>query len=170
MDQFDAVDKPTARATKPHETFYNIYNEYGLSDGDQIRQAVSYAEPGNLVPQIIREAAGQALNSATNLVDVAATLATGGTSKALTTGLTGVATNALQGAVGGFADELEANGEDWSGAGVGAATGAATGLANKLIGKSSSKILDNELVNSNLGRGAISGGIGGATSAGLSTA
>ncbi len=60
MDQFYAVDKPTARATKPNETFYNIYNEYGLSDGDQIRQAVSYAEPGNLVPKIIREAAGQA--------------------------------------------------------------------------------------------------------------
>ena len=59
-DQFEAVDQPTARSTKPNETFYNIYDEWGLSDGDDIRQAVSYAEPGSLVPQMIREAAGEA--------------------------------------------------------------------------------------------------------------
>jgi len=59
-DQFEAVDQPTARATKPNETFYNLYEEWGLSDGDDIRQAVSYAEPGSLIPEMIREAAGEA--------------------------------------------------------------------------------------------------------------
>lgn len=59
-NQFNAVDKPTARSTKPNETFYKLYDEWGLSDGDDIRQAVSYAEPGALVPQMIREAAGEA--------------------------------------------------------------------------------------------------------------
>lgn len=59
-NQFNPVDKPTARSTKPNETFYKLYDEWGLSDGDDIRQAVSYAEPGALVPQMIREAAGEA--------------------------------------------------------------------------------------------------------------
>lgn len=59
-NQFNPVDQPTARSTKPNETFYKIYDEWGLSDGDDIRQAVSYAEPGALVPQMIREAAGEA--------------------------------------------------------------------------------------------------------------
>lgn len=59
-NQFNPVDQPTARSTKPNETFYKIYDEWGLSNGDDIRQAVSYAEPGALVPQMIREAAGEA--------------------------------------------------------------------------------------------------------------
>lgn len=58
--QFNAPDKPTVRATKPQETFKNLYNEWGLSDGDEIRQAVSYAEPGSLIPKMISEAAGEA--------------------------------------------------------------------------------------------------------------
>lgn len=58
--QFNAVDKPTARATKPNETFSNLYEEWGLSDGDDIRQAVSYAKQGSLIPQMVREAAGEA--------------------------------------------------------------------------------------------------------------
>lgn len=60
MKQFNPVDKPTTRATKPSETFYNLHNKLGLSDGDQIRQAVHYAEPGQLVPTLIRESAGKA--------------------------------------------------------------------------------------------------------------
>lgn len=59
-DQFEAVDAPTARATKPEETFYNIYENLGLDDGDDIRVATSYAEQGGLIPQMIREAAGEA--------------------------------------------------------------------------------------------------------------
>ena len=59
-NQFNAPDKPTVRATKPQETFKNLYNEWGLSDGDEIRQAVSYAEPGSLIPKMISEAAGEA--------------------------------------------------------------------------------------------------------------
>ena len=58
--QFRVADKPTVRSTKPNETFYNLYDKMGLSDGDQIRQAVRYAEPGELVPTLIREAAGKA--------------------------------------------------------------------------------------------------------------
>lgn len=60
MDQFNPVGTPTTRATKPRETFYNLYNKMGLSGADQIRQAVHYAEPGELLPTMIREAAGQA--------------------------------------------------------------------------------------------------------------
>lgn len=60
LGQFRAADKPTVRATKPAETFYSLYNKLGLSDGDQIRQAVHYADPGELVPTIIRTAAGKA--------------------------------------------------------------------------------------------------------------
>jgi hypothetical protein len=60
LDQFNAVGQPTVRATKPRETFYNLYNDKGLSDENQIRQAVHYAEPGELVPTMIREAAGRA--------------------------------------------------------------------------------------------------------------
>ena len=58
--QFNAPDKPTVRATKPQETFKNLYEDWGLSDGDDIRQAVSYAEPGSLIPKMISEAAGEA--------------------------------------------------------------------------------------------------------------
>jgi len=57
--QFETVDKPTQRATKPMETFYNLYDEWGLSDGDDIRQAVAYADRGSLIPNMIREAAGE---------------------------------------------------------------------------------------------------------------
>jgi hypothetical protein len=60
QSQFNTVDTPTARGTKPNETFYNLYEDYGLSDGDDIRQAVAYAEPGSLLPQMISEAAGEA--------------------------------------------------------------------------------------------------------------
>ena len=59
-DQFNPVDKPTVRATRPTETFSNLHNKLGLSDGDQIRQAVHYAEPGELVPTLIKESAGKA--------------------------------------------------------------------------------------------------------------
>lgn len=58
--QFNTVDTPTARGTKPNETFYNLYEDYGLSDGDDIRQAVAYADPGSLLPKMISEAAGEA--------------------------------------------------------------------------------------------------------------
>lgn len=72
-DQFGTVDKPTTRSTKPAETFYNIYDKMGLSDGDEIRQAIQYAEPGELIPQVIREAAGQSgvidITDATKLVN-----------------------------------------------------------------------------------------------------
>ena len=71
--QFGAIDKPTMRQTKPNETFYNLYDKMGLTDGDQIRQAVHYAEPGELIPTMIREAAGKSgvvdLSDATKLVD-----------------------------------------------------------------------------------------------------
>lgn len=60
INQFNPVGQPTVRATKPRETFYNLYNKMGLSDENQIRQAVHYAEPGELIPTMIREAAGQA--------------------------------------------------------------------------------------------------------------
>lgn len=73
IDQFNPVREPTVRSTKPRETFYNLYNDLGLSDADQIRQAVHYAEPGELVPTIIREAAGQAgvvdITDAKGLID-----------------------------------------------------------------------------------------------------
>ena len=59
MSQFNAPDKPTVRATKPKDTFYTLYDEWGLSDGNDIRQAVSYADPDGLIPQMIREAAGE---------------------------------------------------------------------------------------------------------------
>lgn len=59
ISQFNAPDKPTVRATKPADTFYKLYDEWGLSDGDDIRQAVSYADPDGLIPQMIREAAGE---------------------------------------------------------------------------------------------------------------
>ena len=59
-NQFNAPDKPTVRATKPQETFKNLYENWGLSDGDDIRQAISYAEPGSLIPKMISEAAGEA--------------------------------------------------------------------------------------------------------------
>lgn len=59
IDQFNRPNTPTVRSTKPSETFYNLYEDWGLSDGDDIRQAVSYAEQGSLIPQMIREAAGQ---------------------------------------------------------------------------------------------------------------
>lgn len=58
--QFNAVDKPTSRSTKPVETFTNLYEDWGLSNGDDIRQAVSYAKQGALIPQMVREAAGEA--------------------------------------------------------------------------------------------------------------
>lgn len=57
--QFNAVEKPVTRSTKPNETFYNLYEDWGLSDGDEIRQAVSYADQGALIPQMVREAAGE---------------------------------------------------------------------------------------------------------------
>ena len=57
--QFNPPDKPTVRATKPTETFSNLYEEWGLSDGDDIRHAVSYAKQGALIPQMVREAAGE---------------------------------------------------------------------------------------------------------------
>lgn len=60
MNQFNPVGQPTVRATKPRETFYNLYNDMGLSGENQIRQAVHYAEPGQLIPTMIREAAGKA--------------------------------------------------------------------------------------------------------------
>lgn len=60
INQFNPVGQPTIRATKPRETFYNLYNDMGLSGADQIRQAVHYAEPGELIPTMIREAAGRA--------------------------------------------------------------------------------------------------------------
>ena len=60
IDQFNPVGQPTIRATKPRETFSKLYNNMDLSDADQIRQAVHYAEPGELVPTMIREAAGRA--------------------------------------------------------------------------------------------------------------
>lgn len=59
-DQFNPVSAPTKRSTKPNETFKSIYEDYGLSDANDIRKGVHYAEPGELVPTMIREAAGRA--------------------------------------------------------------------------------------------------------------
>lgn len=126
------------------------------------------------------KSAGQALNSATSLSDIALALGTGGTSKALTSGIGAVATNALQGAAGGFADELVENGENWStqNAGkrmaAGMASGAVTaGLGNTLnsaAGKSGSKLLNNKFTQSAFGRGALSGATGGAVGGGMMAA
>lgn len=126
------------------------------------------------------KSAGQALNSATSLSDIALALGTGGTSKALTSGIGAVATNALQGAAGGFADELVENGENWStqNAGkrmaAGIASGAVTaGLGNKLnsaAGKNGSKLLNNKFTQSAFGRGALSGATGGAVGGGMMAA
>ena len=57
--QLNPIDKPTSRRTKPNQTFYNLYDEWGLSDGNDIRQAVSYADPDGLIPTMIKEAAGK---------------------------------------------------------------------------------------------------------------
>ena len=59
-DQFNPVSAPTKRSTRPNETFKSIYEDYGLSDANDIRKGVHYAEPGELVPTMIREAAGRA--------------------------------------------------------------------------------------------------------------
>ena len=58
-DQFYSPNEPTIRRTNPDETFYNMYDKYGLSSADDIRQAIQYAEPDGLVPTMIREAAGK---------------------------------------------------------------------------------------------------------------
>lgn len=122
------------------------------------------------------KSAGQALKSATSLSDLALMAGTGGTSATLSKGAGAVMTNALQGIAGGFADELEANGENWSTetAGkrmlAGGLSGAATaGLGNKM-NNSTSKLLNNKLTNSAIGRGAISGGLGGAVGGGTMAA
>ena len=57
--QLNPIDKPTTRRSKPNQTFYNLYDEWGLSDGNDIRQAVSYADPDGLIPTMIKEAAGK---------------------------------------------------------------------------------------------------------------
>lgn len=124
--------------------------------------------------------AGQALKSATNLSDIALMLGTGGTSKMLSSGVGAVATNALQGAAGGFADELEANGANWSKEDAGKRmlsgmlSGAATaGLGNSIsgaAGKSGNKLLNNKFTQSAFGRGALSGAVGGAVGGGTMTA
>lgn len=122
------------------------------------------------------KSAGQALNAATNLSDIAINLVSAGAGSALTKGIGSVVINAAQGALGGVADELQENGEDWSSEGmgkralVGGVTSGVTGAANNKINNSTSKLLDNKLINSGIGRGAISGGLGGATSAGMMTA
>ena len=124
--------------------------------------------------------AGQALNSATNLTDIALALGSGGTSKMLSSGAGAIATNALQGAAGGFADSLEVNGANWNQADTGnrmlsgMITGAATaGLNNKMsaaVGKSGNKLLNNKFTQSAFGRGAMSGALGGAVGGGTMTA
>lgn len=130
------------------------------------------------------KSAGQALNAANNLSDVVIGLATGGAGNAalqgagkiLSKGAGAVATNALQGAVGGVADELQENGANASfdsgaqRAVTGGLSGFMSGLVNNKINNSSSKMLNNKFVNSNFGRGAISGAVGGATGGGMSTA
>ncbi len=122
------------------------------------------------------KSSGQALKSATSLSDLALMLGTGGTSTALSKGAGAVMTNALQGMAGGFADELEANGENWNteNAGkrmlVGGLSGAATaGLGNKM-NNSTNKLLNNKITNSAIGRGAVSGAVGGAIGGGTMAA
>lgn len=124
--------------------------------------------------------AGQALKSATNLSDLALMLGTGGTSKMLSSGAGAIATNAIQGAAGGFADELEANGANWSQENAGKRmlsgmlSGAATaGLGNGIsgaTGKSGNKLLNNKFTQSAFGRGALTGAVGGAVGGGTMTA
>lgn len=124
--------------------------------------------------------AGQALKSVTNLSDLALMLGTGGTSKMLSSGAGAIATNAIQGAAGGFADELEANGANWSQENAGKRmlsgmlSGAATaGLGNGIsgaAGKSGNKLLNNKFTQSAFGRGALSGAVGGAVGGGTMTA
>ena len=58
--QFYPVGKEVKRGTKPSETFYNLYEDWGLSDGDDIRVATSFANKGALIPQMVREVAGEA--------------------------------------------------------------------------------------------------------------
>lgn len=157
-----------------------IAGNYKGGDDSETAKWQMYMTGANNAKDAQLKSAGQALNSATSLSDIALALGTGGTSKALTSGIGAVATNALQGAAGGFADELVENGENWSteNAGkrmaAGMASGAVTaGLGNKLssaAGKSGSKLLNNKFTQSAFGRGALSGATGGAIGGGTMAA
>ena len=123
--------------------------------------------------------AGTALNGATTLATaVLPGLSTAGTAAKVATSVGG---NALAGAIGGAADELEYNGSDATlegalkRAAVGGTTGALVGGMNKGISKaiangSTNKLVNNAITQSNVGRGALSGAVGGAVGAGGMTA
>jgi hypothetical protein len=124
------------------------------------------------------KSAGTALNAATTLATTAVPgLGAGG---AAAKALGGVAANTAAGAIGGFADELQQQGENASleSAANRAISGAAGGLIGgkigSKVGNASSKLggalLNNKLATSAIGRGAIAGAAGGAAGAGTSAA
>lgn len=129
------------------------------------------------------KSAGTALNAATTLATTAVpglTAAGAGTAALGGKALGGVAGNVGAGVIGGFADELQQQGENFNADSAvnrmaSGATGALIGgkIAGK-IGNAGSKVggalLNNKLATSTLGRGAIAGAAGGAAGAGTSAA
>lgn len=124
------------------------------------------------------KSSGTALNAASTLATTILPIgAAGGT---VAKALGGTVANAGAGAIGGIADELQQNGENFNAENAanraisGAAAGLVGGKVGSKIGNASSRIggalLNNKLATSAVGRGAIAGAVGGATGAGTSAA
>lgn len=124
------------------------------------------------------KSSGTALNAASTLATTVLPIGAAGGTAAKALG--GTVANAGAGAIGGIADELQQNGENFNAESAanraisGAAAGLVGGKVGSKIGNASSKIggalLNNRLATSAVGRGAIAGAVGGATGAGTSAA
>lgn len=124
------------------------------------------------------KSSGTALNAASTLATTVLPIGAAGGTAAKALG--GTVANVGAGAIGGIADELQQNGENFNAESAanraisGAAAGLVGGKVGSKIGNASSKIggalLNNRLATSAVGRGAIAGAVGGATGAGTSAA